>query len=144
MSILSCYYRFSETSSGKANDNTYHFSERSAIQAVEIDIAIIVGCVPILPSLVNRSTIRTWFSNTFTSLRRLIHSRNTTDQVTNDKSDGYYYHLPDGRRQPSHDSGDSTTPAIPLGSVQGRKIEPRADIHPYHQAQYQKYNNSPV
>lgn len=131
MSILSCYYRFDELAADVVNDNTYHFSERSAAQAVEIDIGIIFGCVPILPALANKSVITTWFNDTFTSLRRLVKSRKATSgDVSSTKAEAHY-NLPDGgHRQASNRSMDSTVAVVPLRSIKSPKTAGRVDVRP--------------
>lgn len=117
MAILSCYYRFTTTSPENFNDNTYKFSQRAAVQSVEIYITIIVGCVPILPALINKSLITTWLSNTFTSLRRLVSTRDSTTQRSDIKQESYYVYIGDSQQPRSTFSSDSTAPALPLQPI---------------------------
>ncbi|KAI0886468.1 uncharacterized protein GGS22DRAFT_113976 [Annulohypoxylon maeteangense] len=108
MAALSAYYRISPSETNNTTDDTYTFTKRITVQVVELDIAIIIGCVPIFPGLLRETIVTTWISRTFGSMTRLVKSRGS---VTSHSES--YYNL-SGHHHPS--SSKSAVP-IPLEQV---------------------------
>lgn len=127
MAAVSAYFRLSPAETNNTTDDTYPFTKRITVQIVELDMAIIIGCVPIFPGLLRETIVTAWFSRAFSSMSRLVRTRGTSKSST--KTDRYY-NL-GGQEQTNSQVSTAPIPLKPVPSddKNGTGTQVRTDVH---------------
>ncbi|KAL1856867.1 hypothetical protein Daus18300_010630 [Diaporthe australafricana] len=129
MAALSAYYRIAPSETNNQTDLTYPFTKRIIVQIIELDMAIIIGCVPIFPGLLRETVVTAWFSRAFSSMSRLVRSRGTTSKASSSKTDRYYNLS--GQHQTNSQVSTAQIPLepIPSNDKAGYGAQVRTEVH---------------